>query len=417
MPIHRRCLAFSGLLLASGAFAQAPYDLKDALPLGGYFGESLAASDARLLYGSDFNNDGRADLVTKNRTTLTVYARQDDGSFVYFWHAGTAGFSAAVGSGNFNDDTLTDLVVGYPNALQIYTNNGNGSGLTAANGTVPLQSLGPRPMLNDLAVADFNGDAKTDVVALDTDPLNPGRTYPVGNGVIRHRESAALLWGRGAGVISPDSARPRIPAAEYPLRAHVVELSGDDRPEMISTNGGSMNLQYNPAGGFGSASTTLYVVAPATGIHGEILGLSTGNLNADTRRDVAVAYYTNDPLLTATGRAHLIKFYRNATHPQLPFALIADQPDIVLPYPANGLVIADFNGDTVMDLIVALESAGTASVALYAGRGNFTFDPPVYINGGFSAGEIVVGHFNTDSRLDIAVVDIDNNRVVTYLHR
>lgn len=99
------------------------------------------------------------------------------------------------------------------------------------------------------------------------------------------------------------------------------------------------------------------------------------------------------------------------------FRLDASPPEVTLPAVGNGLAIADFNGDGRNDAIVALEAAGQVSIALYAGRGDFSFDPPFYVNGGFSAGDLMNGHFTSDNRLGIAVVDIDSNRVVTYLHR
>lgn len=416
MHISQSRIAFLGLLLASGAYAQSPYDLKEYLPMGGYAQQSFASSDTRLLYGNDFNGDGRADLITKSRSAVAVYVNQSDGSFTHYWSALTEGSSAAVGGGDIDGDGRADLLVGYPpSGLRRYINN-RSNGFNLDPNTVPLQSIGRHPVLNDMLVADFNRDSKLDIVALDADPSNPDRSYTVGGGTVLHRASAALLWGQGGGAFAADSARPRIPAAEYPLRARVVDLNSDGNLDVISNNGTSLLLLQNlyQSGGL-IPVRSLSPVASAASVHGDILGMSTGDLNADDRTDLAITYYTNAP---PTGRAYRLKLYRNATpHPQLAFVLDADSAEITLPSPGNGLAIADFNGDGHNDAMVALESAGAASIALYAGRGDFSFDPPAYINGGFSAGELVTGDFNSDNRPDIAVVDIDNNRVVTYLHR
>lgn len=58
--------------------------------------------------------------------------------------------------------------------------------------------------------------------------------------------------------------------------------------------------------------------------------------------------------------------------PQLNFRLDASPPEITLPALGNGLAIADFNSDGRNEVIIALEAAGQASMALYAGRDDFS---------------------------------------------
>ncbi|UXI67662.1 FG-GAP repeat domain-containing protein [Tahibacter amnicola] len=417
MHIRRSPFALLTLLLASSAYAQqAAYEFKEFLPMGGYTRQSFAGSDTRLLYGTDFNRDGRADLVTRSRSAVAVYVNQHDGSFIHYWSIPTEGSSTAVGGGDIDGDNWPDLLVSSPpSAVQRFINN-RGNGFTPDSQTLSLQPTGRHPMINDLLLADFNRDNKLDIVALDSDPANPDRAYTIGGSTFLHRTSAALLWGQGGGAFAADSARPRVPVAEYPLRARVIDLNDDGNLDVVTNSGTSLHLLQNhyQSGGLLPALSLAPVSANAS-VHGDILGVSTGDLNADDRKDLAITYYTNAP---PTGRAYRLKFYRNATpHPQLRFVLEADPAEITLPAPGNGLAVANFNDDAHNDIIVGLESAGAASIALYAGRGGFSFDPPVTINGGFSAGELVTGDFNSDNRPDIAVVDIDNNRVAIYLHR
>ena len=70
-------------------------------------------------------------------------------------------------------------------------------------------------------------------------------------------------------------------------------------------------------------------------------------------------------------------------------------------------VTADFNGDGIQDLAVANEVDNTVSILL--GAGNGTFQPQVTYSTGSGPAEIAVGDFNSDGYLDLAVVNSGEN--------
>ena len=67
-----------------------------------------------------------------------------------------------------------------------------------------------------------------------------------------------------------------------------------------------------------------------------------------------------------------------------------------------GLAVGDFNGDHHADLVVTLWA--TNSVAIYLGKGDGTFGPPLSTKTGLSnASRLAVGDFNGDGKSDVAV--------------
>jgi hypothetical protein len=88
---------------------------------------------------------------------------------------------------------------------------------------------------------------------------------------------------------------------------------------------------------------------------------------------------------------------------------------IETPFAASGVRLGDFDGDGKADVLLALQSNGKPSAAILRGRGDFTFEAPQFIEGGFNAGGLARGHYNGDNKLDFALVDTQDKRIVVYL--
>jgi hypothetical protein len=72
-----------------------------------------------------------------------------------------------------------------------------------------------------------------------------------------------------------------------------------------------------------------------------------------------------------------------------------------------GIAVGDLNHDGIPDLVVANNgqySGNHGSVAVLLGRGNGTFSKPVHYLSGARPSELVLGDFNGDGNLDMAVV-------------
>jgi hypothetical protein len=83
---------------------------------------------------------------------------------------------------------------------------------------------------------------------------------------------------------------------------------------------------------------------------------------------------------------------------------------------ANMVVVADVNGDGILDLVTSNEFApgGDGGVSVLLGIGHGTFHPSKQIVKGGSPSFVAVGDFNNDGKLDIAVANEPNpSQVIT----
>jgi hypothetical protein len=144
--------------------------------------------------------------------------------------------------------------------------------------------------------------------------------------------------------------------------------------------------------------TTILGISPVT--QGQAI-LTSSLLPSGPR--VIRAYYAGDSAHTA-GTSPVVTV--NVTSlPSRGFAAAS-----TLSYPSYSepwdIVVADFNGDGLADLIIANVSGG--SLYVFLGKGDGTFQPPVNIPVPLHPESIAVADFNGDGKPDLAVTTIDS---------
>ena len=79
------------------------------------------------------------------------------------------------------------------------------------------------------------------------------------------------------------------------------------------------------------------------------------------------------------------------------------------------VVVADFNGDGRVDIAVANEKSGDASVLLGGGRGGFSAAPGSPFPVGHIPNDVTAGDFNRDGHLDLAFADHETQHLPVLL--
>lgn len=168
-----------------------------------------------------------ASLEDGQRELTRLHRRNAAGSWEseVFWTAPQPDWAgAALAWADLNRDGVTELIVANGDRLERYPDPGGGQGLhglDAAGGARSLQTLASFPGCHGFALADLNGDQRTDLVSVSTAsrPLDPAA-------------STAVVWiNRGADGFE----RVPLPGAIDRVSAVAVgDLDGDGAPEIIT---------------------------------------------------------------------------------------------------------------------------------------------------------------------------------------
>jgi len=174
----------------------------------------------------DFNRDGIPDLAVANGPrfdqgatgSVTILLGNGDGTFTTETESPDAGGQPLfITTGDFNGDGIPDLVVsdmnsGYPELGNLTVLLGNGDGTFTPTAVSPQTGSIPY----SVAVADFNGDGKADLVT-----ANAGSN------------TVTVLLGNGDGTFA---APLNFAAGADPVFAAVGDFNGDSIPDLATAN-------------------------------------------------------------------------------------------------------------------------------------------------------------------------------------
>jgi len=236
-------------------------------------------------------------------------------------------------------------------------------------------------------------------VPLINQPLVPDAIKPGGAGF--------TLTVNGTGFVSRSvvhwngSARVTTFASTSKLTANItasdIAMAHTASVTVVSPGpgGGTSNVVYFPI----TLSSSSVLFSTSTYSAGSVpWAVATGDFNRDGKLDLAVTNWGDNTVSIFTGNG-------DGTFRALGTAATGQNP--------QGITAADFNGDGKLDLAVANKSSGTVSILL--GRGDGTFETRTDYSTGPSAQTIAVGDFNRDGKLDLAVAnygpDYENSTV------
>jgi len=306
---------------------------------------------------ADFNGDNKPDLIAVNSFSgdVTVLLGNGHGHFAvgpnYAAGGNNPGYSVAA-FGDINGDGRPDLVVtnSATNNLSVLLNAGGGRFAAARDFRLPQ-------IENFVTVGDFNHDGKEDL-AVGSKPIS-------------------ILFGKGNGTFGAPVATNV--SGAYPVTG---DFTGDGFLDLATAVGDSVSVSLNKGDGTFKTPKTFFVAT-------NITWLATGDFNNDGKLDLVVCANKFVAVLLGNG---------DGTFQSPKYTAV----------PATWeLAVGDFNGDGNLDL--ALNNVTTGDVTILLGNGDGTFGKPHNFPAGSSSfSSIAVGDFNGDGKLDVAVAGATN---------
>lgn len=415
-----------------------------------------SGGDAVYVAVGDFNGDGKLDLATGNfnDATVSILLGNGDGSF-QAPHAYSAPYGPSeLTVTDFNNDGFADILIGVGSPTAIgESENSELIGVLLGNGDGTFQGAPTTDFgtgnATFLAVADFNGDGKTDAVASD-ESGNVAFFAGKADGTFQTAVvSAGELSNPGSGVVADfnGDGKPDIAVAEYrgsnifvllnsgggnfqpPLTTGsggfgsggflsvgltAADFNGDGKMDLAVVNsGGPDNSGQNQTGNVAvltGSGTGAFTIANTYAAGLTPSSIAAGDVNGDGKPDFVVTDSGMETGSASTDTIGAVYVFLNqgGSFQNLHKYTVGAFP--------SDVAIGDLNGDGRLDLVVATSDENVNYfLAILLGNGDGTFQAPILLATQFGPSSIVIKDFNGDGKPDILVGHCCGDTAGTYL--
>jgi hypothetical protein len=362
----------------------------------------LNDSCAQIAVG-DVNGDKKDDILVVHGTTncgegnsnVDVFLSNGDGTFTAGSNFAISTYNLAGGAlADVNSDGKLDIVAVDQNSpASVWTLLGNGDGTFQAATSVALSGAAG----SYASLVDVNGDGMLDVVDLDYDSRQ----------LTAYLATSATSYASAISATTPDQIYDGCSLA-------AGDMTGDGKPEIVTTNCETNNLTVYVNNGDGSFHTGVYYAAglsQADGTAGDLYpqSVAIADVNGDGKADIISSNEDSGDVTILLGNGD-----GTVNVPTIGYATGG--------YPQAPAVIADFNGDGFADIMVADREY---SVVFLKGYGDGTFRAalnyysPVPVSTYAAGFTVASGDFNGDGYPDFVLGNCCNSTmgVTVFLSR
>jgi hypothetical protein len=365
--------------------------LPSFLPAVNYPAGPLAAP-LSIAAGS-LRGNGILDLVTDNINTRTVSVLLGNGDGTF-----QPAVQYSFGQNSFQKVALGDVI---GNGIMDIILAGSDTSVLLGNGDGTFQSPiithfgGALGGLRDFKLADVNGDGKLDLVALNEFGNQPTVSVALGNGdgTFQYPYAFSCPGFLPNSLVVGDFNGDGIPD----VAVASSETFCDPETGFCETTGAVTILLGTGGGLFGSPRT----INPVPGAS----NIAVGDFNGDGIPDLVTVNNTD----TATVVSDTISVLLGNGDGTFQQPIDSSRP----PAGLGDAVVADFNGDGVLD--VAAVNPRANAVSLFLGNGDATFQSPLNYAVDNNPMGITFGDFNSDGFQDLATANFRTSGDVSVL--
>ena len=275
---------------------------------------------------------------------------------------GTSPFSVAMA--DVNGDGKSDLLAANFNGASVSVLLGNGNGTFQPQKTF---AAGASPYC--VVSSDVNGDGKADLITANS-----------------ASNTVSVLLGNENGTFQPQQT---FAVGTHPFTVVLADFNADGKPDLVVANSNSNNVSLLLGNGNGTfqAQQTLAVGTKPVAV-------VAADMNGDGRPDLVVTNSNSNNVSVLLGSGGTI------FQPQQTFAA----GSVVY-----SLAVADLNGDGVPDVVVANDANNT--ISLLQGNGNGTLQPQKTFAVGTNPFSVAVSDVNRDGKLDVVVANFNSSNI------